>query len=196
MAHETFVQEFCAILVKYNMIPEKEIGPLQKVFKDSEQDYFDDFLIEEGLIEPEDLLKALSLYYKVPAIDVKGLFFEHYLVTKFPRDFLERNSIIPYEIEENMLFVVASRPEISGLVSAIRDFVSYDIEFLVGLNQDIQDAIEEFYDTSPVLDALAEDLDMDEEKRMEQESMRKEEDLESLGYSEIVFPGDEESEEE
>jgi len=193
---KTFVSEFCEILLKSKMIQEKEVAPLQKAFKESEQENFDEFLIDEGLVESDDVLRALSLYYKVPAIDVKGFLFDHFLVTKFPKEFLLQNNVIPYEVEENMLFVVASRPEQVGLESAMRDFVSYDIEFMVGIAQDIRDAIEEFYDKSIVLDAEDQDLDRDEEKRMEQESMRKEEDLEELGYSEIVFPGDEESEEE
>lgn len=196
MVKEAFVPEFCQILLKNKVIQEKEIAPLQKSFKESEQENFDEFLLDEGLVEPEDLLRALSMYYKVPAVDVKGFLFDHYVVTRFPKEFLLQHNVIPYEVDENMLFVVASRPEEPGLASLMRDFVSYDIEFMVGLAQDIRDAVEEFYDKSVTQDAEMEDLDRDEEKRMEDESMRKEEDLEELGYSEIVFPGDEESEEE
>jgi len=193
---KTFVTEFCDILIKNKIVQEKEADALKKTFKASDQENFDEFLIDEGLMEPEDVLRALSLYYKVPAVDVKGFLFEHFLVTKFPKEFLLRNTVIPYEVEENMLFVVASRPEEGGLESAMRDFVSYDIEFMVGLAGDIRDAIEEFYDKAVTMDAEGLDMDRDEEKRKEKEMMSEEEDLDKLGYSDIIYRDDEESEEE
>jgi len=191
MVKETFVQEFCQILLKHNIITEKEIDSLSKAFKESEQEYFDDFLLEEGLIESADLLRGLSSYYKVPAIDVKGLFFENELLRKFPKEFLLQHSVIPYEVEDNMLFVISSRPEAEGLESAMREFVSYDVEFLVGISRDIQDAIEEFYDVAPTHDVEYEDMDIDEESRMRKSSAEKEEDLEELGYSEVSYEDDE-----
>ena len=44
MSKETFVQEFCSILIKNKMIQDKEVSPLQKAFKDSERDISDDEL--------------------------------------------------------------------------------------------------------------------------------------------------------
>lgn len=169
------------------MIQDKEVSSLQKAFKESEQENFDEFLIDEGLIEPEDLLKALSLYYRVPAVDVRGFLFEHFLVTKFPKEFLLQHDVIPYEVDDNILFVIASRPEADGLESAMREFVSYDIEFLVGISRDIEDAVEEFYDKSPSLDVEYEDLDIDEEARIKRDAQGKEEDLDELGYSEVLY---------
>lgn len=169
------------------MIQDKEVSPLQKAFKESDQEHFDDFLLEEGLIETADLLRALSLYYKVPAIDVKGLFFENDLVRKFPKEFLLQHDVIPYELDDNILFVVASRPEADGLESAMREFLPYDVEFLVGVSRDIEDAVEEFYDKSPSLDVEYEDMDIDDETRMKRDAKGKEEDLDELGYSEVLY---------
>lgn len=170
---ETFVQALCDLLVKNKAVEEKEADALKKVFKESEQEYFDNFLIEEGLVEEKDLLSALSQYYKVPAFDARGYFFETFLLHRFPKDFLLRNCFIPLEVDENMLVVVASHPELPGLESAMREFVSYEIEFFVGLSEHIIDAIEEYYDKSLTLDVEDEDRDMDEEMRLEKEALGK-----------------------
>jgi hypothetical protein len=148
MAQETFAEKLSEILVKQRSIPANESHSLARAFAESEHDYFDDFLLEEGLVNRPDLLDALSAYYKVPAFDVDGYFFERFLLQKFPKDFLIRNASIPLEVEENMMMVVTSEPDKDGLERAFRQFVSYDVNFLVGLRKDIIDAIEDFYDES------------------------------------------------
>lgn len=148
MAQETFAEKLSEILVKQGSLPAKEAPALARAFSESEHDYFDDFLLEEGLVDRPDLLNALSAYYKAPAFDAEGYFFERFLLHKFPKDFLLRNVSIPLEVEENMMMVVTSEPDKDGLERAFRQFVTYDINFLVGLRQDIIDAIEDFYDES------------------------------------------------
>ena len=140
---ETFVGDFAAILVKLNIVTQQESQALQNSFDQAEQENFDDFLVEEGLVEESELLRALSQYYKVPSFDVNGYFFSNFELRKFPKDFLLRNNIIPVEVDENMLLVVASRPEEPGLEAAIGRHVSYDINFYVGIARDIQDAVKE-----------------------------------------------------
>lgn len=148
MSQETFAEKLSEILVKQRSIPASETPSLAQAFAESEHEYFDDFLFEEGLVNKPDLLDALSAYYKVPAFDADGYFFERSLLLKFPKDFLIRNGSIPLEVEENMLMVVTSEPDKDGLERAFRQFVTYDINFLVGLRQDIIEAIEDFYDES------------------------------------------------
>lgn len=148
MARETFAEKLCEILVKQGSIQAKEAPSMARAFAQSEHDYFDDFLLEEGFVDRPDLLDALSAYYKVPAFDVEGYFFETFLLHKFPKDFLLRHSVIPVMVDENMLIVVTNEPNKDGQETAMRQFVSYDINFLVGLRQDITDAIEDFYDRS------------------------------------------------
>ncbi|MCX5922622.1 MAG: hypothetical protein NTX86_04840 [Candidatus Dependentiae bacterium] len=184
---ETFVEELCAILLKNKMVTDIEAVAMKDVFKDSEQENFDDFLLKEGFLESSDLLRALSVYYRVPSFDVQGHFFETFLLHQFPKDFLLRHSVIPLEVDQNMIIVVASRPEDPGLESAMREFVSYEIEFFVGINGDIIDAIEEFYDRSLTTDAQIEDNDMREDERLEDEAMAKDEIVEELTYSDIVY---------
>jgi hypothetical protein len=182
----TFAQDLSIILVKIGAIKEDEGKALQKAFKDADHDNFTEFLLDRGLIEEEDLLKALSLYYKVPAFDVVGYFFDHTLLQQFPKDLLLRLGIIPLEVEDDSIMImVACEPNDPELLPAIGNYVSYDIQFRVGFFRDISDAIKEFYDRSPT------DTDTDEDLREEREESREERRME-LEEEELLWEEEEE----
>lgn len=161
MKKETFIKDLSDILVQKQVLTSARAQDLQKAFSTSAIEEYDQFLLDEGLVSREDMLAALSHYYKVPSFDVGDYFFDTFYVRKFPKEFLVRNAVIPMERDENILIVVAAEPERSGLASAMRDFVSYDIRFLVGIRLDIIDAVREYYDKS--VTQVQEDEDVREE---------------------------------
>lgn len=169
---QTFVQKLSEILVQNKAITPDQARVYREEFERADKDSFDNFLLVQGLIEKEALLKALSMYYKVPAVDVVGLFFDHELLLNFPKDFLVRNEIIPYQLEGDILVVVASRPDDPNLEVEIRKFVNPDIEFQVGIGRDIIDAVREYYDQAGT------EVDEDEDLRLEREQ---EEEFEKIG---------------
>jgi hypothetical protein len=190
---ETIVQGLCDVLIKNKTVSEKEAEILKKAFADSEHGHFDDFLIEEGLVEESDLLRALSQYYKVPSFDVKGYFFECTLLRKYPKDFLIRNSVIPVEREENMIIMVAGDPEAPGLASALEQHASYAVEYLVGIKKDIRDAINTYYDSSAPIDVAFEDMDMEDQERIEKEAISKDEDIDDITYGNPLYNDEDEN---
>jgi hypothetical protein len=145
---ETFAQALCEILVKHAVISAAEGRAMQRSFKNSAKENFDDFLLEEGLIEEKALLRALGEYYQLPVIDVVGYDFDTLLLRNFPKDFLLRNQIIPLEEDQDILTMVASEPNDPELLSKIGQYAPSDIQFRVGLGRDIDDAVKEYYDTS------------------------------------------------
>jgi hypothetical protein len=185
---ETFAQELCDILEKNKVIAQKESEAMHKTFKDSEYDQFDNFLLAEGFIEKSDLLRALSQYYSIPSFDVTGYFFNSLLIREYPKDFLISNAIIPLESEDDgMVIVIAANPDAIGLESRMREHASYNAEFLVGLKRDILSAIIEFYDKSITEDAETEDLNMNEEMRLEKEAIENVEEIEELSYGSSLY---------
>lgn len=188
---DTFVDDICTHMVKIKVTTEQEAEALKKTFAESSHDNFDEFLLDEGLIERSDLLRALSLHYKVPSFDCDGFFFNCQLLRQFPKDFLVRSGIVPVEVDQNMLIVVASEPEAPGLESEMRNYVSYEIEFFVGIKRDIWDAIREFYDKSPTEETEIEDLDMREEERLEGDAIKRDEDIEELSYGDMLYRDEE-----
>lgn len=149
--NETFVERLSDILVKRGTITQQEAHDFKNLFKERSKAAFDNFLLEEGFVQKEHLLEALSEYYQVPSFDPVGYFFDHYLVTRLPKGVMQRNIFIPLEVDENMLVVIASNPEDAFLLEVIGEYLSYDVQFMVGIEQDILDSIEEFYDSAPTV---------------------------------------------
>lgn len=173
-----FIQALSAVLVEHRIFSLTRTNELQKEFGDSSIDEFEDFLLQEGLVRADEMLKALSKLYKVPFRDVvgpvydsEGHFFETHLLREFPKEFLLRNAIIPLDVENHTtLTVVAADPSRPGLESAIRGFVSYDVIFFVGIRRDIIDAVEQYYDDA--VTQVPGDIDINEEVRNEREAER------------------------
>lgn len=156
---EAFEIGLLAILVRLQVITAEDAIAVEKSFHDSDVDQFDDFLLSEDIVDEEHLLVALSEYFQVPSFDAVGYFFERHYVRMFPKEMLVRNSIIPLEVDENIMIVVASRPNDPELLFEIGQYVSYDIQFYVGIGRDIVDAVREFYEKAEteIFDDGAED---------------------------------------
>ncbi len=178
MKHESFVKGLTSILSKRGALSKSEQESLAEAFRGSEKQYFDNFLLEEGIVDKEDLLPALAEYFQVPYFDVAGFFFDHALLKMFPKDLLCNYAVIPVEIDENMMIMVASNPNDPELLSLLGTYVSYDIQFRVGIQQDIVDAVEEYYDLSPTGADFEEDLD--QTRKMREADIKEEKDITEL----------------
>lgn len=137
-----------AILAEHHHISFNDAQALKKAFHDRADITFEDFLLEEGIVERTELLEALSQYYGVPQCDVIGVFFDHYLIRLFPEEVLLNHLMIPYEREGDTLWVVAAEPDDPHILVVLGQYISHDIAFMVGIPQDIRDAIREYYDES------------------------------------------------
>jgi hypothetical protein len=162
-----FEASFLEVLVELKFITPEDAIKLLIAYDESDVDQFDEFLLSEGIVDQDELLEALSEYYQVPSFDVVGYFFETHLLHMFPKDMLLRNEIIPMQVDENMMIVVAANPDNPDLLFEIGENVSYDIRFNVGVARNIRDAVEEYYDKADTQDP--EDEDIREEHLLEKE---------------------------
>ncbi len=182
MKHESFVKGLTDILRKKNIIPKGEADALAKAFKNSAKPNFDEFLLDEGIVDKDDLLPALADYYQVPSFDAVGFFFKNSLLRMFPKNFLWMRGIVPIERDENMLIVLASNPADPNLLSDIGNHVSYDIRFRVGIRQDIVNAVEEFYDQALTEVNPEFDADYDEARQLREEGIQEKKKVQDLAY--------------
>lgn len=148
MKQKEAIDGLSIILARNHKISIVDMEALKHSFHQNDDIQFEDFLLEEGMVEKEDLLEALSHYYKVPQCDVVGLFVEHYLMTLFPKDVLIEHMILPISREDDTLWVVAAEPNDPHLPVVLGRYVSHTIAFMVGIPQDIIDTIREFADES------------------------------------------------
>ena len=156
--NENFEVGFLQVMVDLKFITADDAAKLLATYHESDVDQFEDFLLTEGVLDQESLLEALSQYYKVPSFDVVGYFFENHLLRMFPKSMLLKNEIIPLQVDENMMIVVAANPSNPDLLFEIGENVSYDIRFYVGVARDICDAVKEFYDKADTEDEQDADL--------------------------------------
>jgi len=155
---ENFEVGFLRVLVELKFVTSEDAAKLLAAYNESDIDQFDDFLLSEGIVEHEHLLEALSEYFQVPSFDTIGYFFERHLLLMFPKDVLLRNEIIPLQVDENMMIMIAANPNNPDLLFEIGEHVSYDVRFHVGIGRDICDAIKEFYDKSDIEDIHDQDI--------------------------------------
>ncbi|HSC25337.1 MAG TPA: hypothetical protein VLB80_03945 [Candidatus Babeliales bacterium] len=149
---------FLRILVNLKYITSEDAIRLLASFHESDIEQLGDFLLSEGILEQENLLEALSEYYQVPSFDAIGYFFETHLLHMFPKDMLLRNEIIPLQVDENIMIMIAANPNNADLLFEIGENVSYDIRFYVGIARNICDAIKEYYDKADTQDEQDEDI--------------------------------------
>jgi hypothetical protein len=145
---ETFAQKFSKILAEQGFITSEAAASISRDFKTRSKESLVYFLIDEGLVPRNEILKALSRYFNLPSFDSVGYLFDHDLVGSFPKDFLISNGLIPMSLQDDILVVVASDPDQSGLASRVMQFTDANVEFVVGIKRDIWDAIQEFSDKS------------------------------------------------
>lgn len=158
-----FVTHLADALVKLKVMSSVEAESLVKEFQGRTKGRIDDFLLDEGIIDRETLLKALQSIYSIPACDVRGNFFNHQILLLFPRDFLINKAVIPLDIEDDVMTLVVSNPQDEETISIVGNYVPYSVTLTIGIRRDIIDAIEEYYDedvaTSDIHDQDTEDFD-------------------------------------
>jgi type IV pilus assembly protein PilB len=186
-SRKTKTDEIVDLLVKDGILTSKELLALHQTFHNSKADNFIDFLLEEGLVDTEDVLKVLSQYYQVESFDVNGYFFDRHLLNMFPKGFLLRNAVIPFSNEDKpILIMIAADPDEQDLAK-IGEYVSYDIQFFVGIRLDIEDAIKEFYEKSVT------QVPSDDDRNDRQRIRKQEKKLEYIDENEDVLENEEEN---
>ncbi|MBI2353159.1 hypothetical protein HYV11_02865 [Candidatus Dependentiae bacterium] len=160
--NNSFLSRFSLALVKNNVMQESEAESFIKEFRGRGKGNIVSFLLEEGLVEEEDVLRALASMYDVPSFDVRGHFFNHELLVLFQRDFLKKHVMIPLEIDEDILTVVMGNPEDEKTLEEISNYVNYNITVLVGIQEHILEAITEYYEED-VITVDVEELQKDKE---------------------------------
>lgn len=134
------------ILVNKKLINPKDLESIHKEFKHQDDLSFEDFLLDQAIVTKEDLLQALSEYYQVPSIDVTAEFFEYHNIRLVPKDVMIRHYFIPLYRINDELTVVAANPNDPHLRVLIGRYFNHQINFMVGLAQDIINAIMQYYE--------------------------------------------------
>lgn len=164
MAYEQkLIDGITAVLVAQGALAQTEVGAIHSAFSATDVERFEEFLIDEDIVTKQALLQALQTYYKLSAVDVVGMLLQHNLVITFPKEIMLQYGFVPYQLDGDILYVIAARPQDPVVDEQIGNYVSYDIVFLVGLYSDITDAVKEFYDEALTMIHEDEDDELEED---------------------------------
>ena len=163
MEKKSFVVRFAEALVKNDVFKEPEAESFIQEFHDRAKGNVVSFILEEGLVEVEDILKALASVFDLPSFDVRGYFFNHELLLLFPQEFLKEKAVIPVEVDEDIMTVVMSNPEDEETLEMLGNYANYNVNVYVGIEEHIHEAIDEYYDTD-VVTADTEDQEEDNDE--------------------------------
>ena len=159
-----FVNKLADAFVKLQVFSAEEAESLVKEFQGRAKGRIDDFLLDEGIVDRETLLKALQAVYGVAPFDVRGHFFNHQLLLFFPKDFLLNQGFIPLDVDDEIMTIVMSNPEDEETLDTLSRYVSYNVNVFVGIRRDIGDAVEEYYDEDVVTSDITEqETDVDDD---------------------------------
>lgn len=153
---QMFVSKLADAFVKLQVFSAEEAESLVKEFQGRAKGRIDDFLLDEGIVDRETLLKALQAVYGVAPFDVRGHFFNHQLLLFFPKDFLLNQGFIPLDVDDEIMTIVMSNPEDEETLDTLSRYVSYNVNVFVGIRRDISDAVEEYYDEDVVTSDITE----------------------------------------
>ena len=77
MTKHHFVSRVAQAFVKLKVMSETEAESFEKEFSGRSKARVDDFLLDEGIVDRENLLKAIQAVYNIPSYDVRGHFFNN-----------------------------------------------------------------------------------------------------------------------
>ena len=161
---QMFVNQLADALIKLQVFSADEAESLVKEFQGRAKGRIDDFLLDEGIVDRETLLKALQTVYNVAPFDVRGHFFNHQLLLFFPKDFLINQGFIPLDVDDEIMTIVMSNPDDEETLDTLSRYVSYNVNVFVGIRRDIADAVEEYYDEDVVTsDIIEQETDVNDD---------------------------------
>jgi len=107
-----------------------------------------DYLLDEGMVSPEDAAMALSLEINLPIIDLKRHAVQPEALSLVPEEYARQHELIPIDVVGDALVVVMADPTNIPVQEDLRARAKKVIQPAVGIPADIREAIERSYRTS------------------------------------------------
>jgi type IV pilus assembly protein PilB len=102
-------------------------------------------LIRLGLVKEEDLLSALSRYYKVPSVRLSTMQVDKKAIELVPASMAKKHLLIPVSRVGAKLTMAMADPNNFLAIDEIKFITSFNVEPVVASDYDIIDAIKKYY---------------------------------------------------
>ena len=111
------------------------------------------YLVEEGMVTPEDLATTLSLQLNVPFIDLKRHAVQPQALQLVPEEYARQRDLIPIDVVGDALLVVMADPGNIQVLEDLKARAKMAIQPAVGIPSDIREAINRHYRASGEIEA-------------------------------------------
>jgi type II secretory ATPase GspE/PulE/Tfp pilus assembly ATPase PilB-like protein len=126
-----------------------------------------DILIKQGLVKPEELAVILSIQLNLPLIDLKRHSVQPAALRLIPEEMARKHMLIPMDIVNGSLIVVMADPEDIRTVEDIKVQAKMRVDIALGIRSDIERAINIYYRSSNAIEKQVSQLTPEPEKRMD-----------------------------
>ncbi|MCA9398642.1 MAG: Flp pilus assembly complex ATPase component TadA [Candidatus Omnitrophica bacterium] len=101
-------------------------------------------LIELGFVTEEQLLTSLGRLYQLPYISLTGLTPDPKITQLIPLDILKMNQVAPVEIKDNCLLVAINNPLDLSAIQIIQDISGYKVRPILANRRQISEYLEHY----------------------------------------------------
>ncbi len=119
-------------------------------------------LVQQGLITEMGLLRVLNQKLGIPLVDLSSMMPEKDAVKLVPMSLAERHGVIPVRKNGNKLLVAMTDPTNFFAIDDLRMVTQCEIEPALAAEADIQQAIDQFYGVSDLVEKSVSQLQKDE----------------------------------
>lgn len=139
--------EILEIMVRSRLISEGDRQNIINEMKETDTS-LEKYLLKKKYVNEEDLLKVLSYYYKTPQVNLSQFSIDKEAVAKVSEKIARRHCLIPIAFTEDMeprLIVAMADPKNYIALDDVRIVSKMSIEPHIGLSDDIQKYIDQYY---------------------------------------------------
>jgi general secretion pathway protein E len=132
------------VLVRIGLIDADQMQEMAQSARQSDKK-LEEVLVEEGLISPHDLMRALSIQLKVPLIDLKRHIIGPEILKLIPEELARKYNVLPLDVIGQSLALVMADVTDVGTIGDIAAVTRMRIEPMMGFPEEIREAIDRNY---------------------------------------------------
>ena len=122
-----------------------------------------EILVDEGFCTEDQVIECLAAEYEVPYAKLETWYYDAKVVDALPREYIERNLVLPLFRVRNVLTVAVSEPANMFLIEELRDAAGTEVQIVASSSKDIRRMITSLPDSKVfVLDDLIDDSEQTE----------------------------------
>lgn len=140
------------LLVDAGLISEDQLQQALKEKSDGQK--LGDSLLQHGYITEQQLIEVLEFQLGIPHVSLYRYPFDSKLMNLVPKNFAKRNMLIPLRKEGDKLFVAMSDPMDFYAIDDLRLSTGFQIEPVIATKDDIQRAINKYYEIDDSMEEI------------------------------------------